>query len=124
MIGSIPGVKLPLGCNMAGVTESSRTAKSPAESRTEYNSEIIHVTSYHRRDFDLLVARINTRDHGRIRTSLLQTISYDLILGNIQILPLKTIREIISCLIFGPYLTFVMSIVVHNRPYEQPAATR
>lgn len=37
--------------------------------------EIIRVTSYNRRDFDLAVARTNLRDHEKVRSSLLRPIS-------------------------------------------------
>jgi hypothetical protein len=71
--------------------ESGKTATSTYKSEME----VIRVTSYHRRDFDLAVARINPHDHSQVRSSLLRIIrATTSTLGNLQSLPLEIVYEI------------------------------
>ena len=65
---------------------------------THHNS-IIRVASYHRKDFELAVVRINPHDHERIHTSILQpTRAPAASLGRLDILPLEILHEICQLL--------------------------
>lgn len=69
--------------------------------------EVIRVTSYHRCDFDLAVARTNPCHHDQIRRSLLQTINVtSSTLGNLHLLPLEIVYEIRSLLDIQSLLSF------------------
>ncbi|KAJ9486757.1 hypothetical protein VN97_g6576 [Penicillium thymicola] len=83
--------------------ELGQTATSTYKSEME----VIRVTSYHRRDFDLAVARTNPDDHNQIRSSLLRTIrATSPTLGNLQSLPLEIIYEICYLLDIRSLLNF------------------
>ncbi|OOF92495.1 hypothetical protein ASPCADRAFT_55460 [Aspergillus carbonarius ITEM 5010] len=75
--------------------ELDKAAASPYEYEGAPEMEIIRVGSYHRRDFDLAVARTNSRDHDQVRSWLLRSINaIPSRLGNLQILPFEIIYEI------------------------------
>ncbi|KAI2822907.1 hypothetical protein CBS63078_6805 [Aspergillus niger] len=60
-------------------------------------NEIIELTSYHRRDFDLAVIRINPHDHEHARSSIsqpLEPLSTSTGLGQLQLLHLELIHEV------------------------------
>ncbi|KAL4941714.1 hypothetical protein BDV06DRAFT_212422 [Aspergillus oleicola] len=87
--------------------ESDNAAASPYEPEKEAEMEVIRVTSYHRRDFDLAVARTNPRQHDQVRRSLLRTINAtSSTLGNLQILPLEIVYEICFLLDIQSLLSF------------------
>lgn len=65
----------------------------------EHHNGIIRVASYHRKDFDLAVIKINPRDHERIRTSLAQPARVPATnLGRLGVLPLEMLHEICQLL--------------------------
>ena len=69
--------------------------------------EVIHIASYHRRDFDLAVARTNPRDHNQVRGSLLRAIrTTSSTLGALGLLPLEIIYEICYLLDIRSLLNF------------------
>nr|XP_003188766.1 hypothetical protein ANI_1_2526074 [Aspergillus niger CBS 513.88] len=75
--------------------ESGKVAASPCEFERAPGMEILRVCSYHRHDFDLAVARTNSRDHDQVRSSLLRSINATSSgLGHLQILPLEIVYEI------------------------------
>ncbi|KAF3028383.1 hypothetical protein E8E15_004270 [Penicillium rubens] len=87
--------------------------------------EVIRVTSYHRRDFDLAVARINPHDHSQVRSSLLRIIrATTSTLGNLQSLPLEIVYEICYLLDIRSLFNFrhvnrrAQQIVRGTRGYE------
>jgi hypothetical protein len=75
--------------------ELAKTAASAYVSERGHEMGIIRVTSYHRCDFDLAVARTNPHDHNQVRSSLLRTIhTTSLTLGSLQPLPLKILYKV------------------------------
>ena len=54
--------------------ESGKAAAPLSETENLDSIEIIRVALYHRRVFDLAVARTNPRDHEKVRSSLLRPI--------------------------------------------------
>ncbi|QQK42942.1 Cyclin-like F-box [Penicillium digitatum] len=105
--------------------ESGKAAASPYECEKVHEIDIISIASYHRRDFDLAVARTNRRDHEKVRSSLLRTISTtSSTLGNLQSLPLEIVYEICFLLDIRSLLNFrhanrrAQQIVRVTRGYE------
>ncbi|RJE24998.1 hypothetical protein PHISCL_02649 [Aspergillus sclerotialis] len=87
--------------------------------------EIIRIASYHRRDFDLAVARTNPRDHDQVRGALLRAIrTMSSTLGNLELLPLEIIHEICYLIDIRSLLNFrhvnrrAQQIVRGTRGYE------
>jgi hypothetical protein len=70
--------------------ELGKTAASTFKSEME----VIRVTLYHRRDFDLAVARTKPDDHNQVRSPLLRTVCATSTLGDLETLPLEIIYEI------------------------------
>ncbi|PIG79057.1 hypothetical protein AARAC_008065 [Aspergillus arachidicola] len=63
------------------------------------DDDILRVASYHRRDFDLAVIRINPRELEQIRNSLLRVDRpASTNLGDLDVLPLEILHEIFSSL--------------------------
>ena len=64
-----------------------------------HHNDIIRVASYHRKDFELAVIRINPLDHERIRASILQPACAPATsLGRLDFLPLEMLHEICQLL--------------------------
>ncbi|KAL4801335.1 hypothetical protein ASPSYDRAFT_722281 [Aspergillus sydowii CBS 593.65] len=91
----------------------------------EFEMEAIRVTSYHRPDFDLAVARTNPRHHDQVCRSLLRTINaISSTLGNLQVLPPEIVYEICVLLDIQSLLSFrhvnsrAQQIVRTTRGYE------
>lgn len=105
--------------------ESDNATSFSYEPEKESEIEVIRVTSYHRRDFDLAVARTNPCHHDQVRRSLLRTINaISSTLGNLQALPLEIVYEICVLLDIQSLLSFrhvnrrAQQIVRTTRGYE------
>ncbi|KAI3011029.1 hypothetical protein CBS147346_1230 [Aspergillus niger] len=75
--------------------EKEQTRPSHFEDIPE--NEIIELASYHRRDFDLAVIRINPHDHEHVRSSIsqpLESLSTSTGLGKLELLHLELIHEV------------------------------
>lgn len=62
--------------------------------------DIIRICTYHRRDFDLAVTRLNPRVHDAVRDSLARPFNRPAVktLGRMQALPVEILFEILLCL--------------------------
>ena len=62
--------------------------------------DTIRVCTYHRRDFDLAVTRLNPRVHDAVPDSLARPFNCPAVktLGQMQILPVEILFEILLCL--------------------------
>ncbi|GKZ32522.1 hypothetical protein AbraIFM66950_001991 [Aspergillus brasiliensis] len=75
--------------------DPSKSQTNTSQFKNIPEDEFIQLTSYHRRDFDLAVIRINPRDHKHVRKSLTQTLEApSSSLGQLDILHLELIHEI------------------------------
>ncbi|OJJ32238.1 hypothetical protein ASPWEDRAFT_61976 [Aspergillus wentii DTO 134E9] len=60
-----------------------------------HGNEIIHMASYHRRDFDLAVINVDTHDDEQIRDSILEPVrAPSATLGSLECLPLEVVHKI------------------------------
>lgn len=85
--------------------ESGNAAASSYGSEKEPEMEVIRATSYHRRDFDLAVAKTNPRHHDQ--GAPLRTINAtSSTLGSLQILPLEVVYELCFLLDIRSLLSF------------------
>lgn len=101
----------------------AREAKSEIRTHQDVQrADIIHIASYHMRDFDLAVARTNPGENTQIRHSLLQSyIDTSSTLGNLESLPLEILHEI--CLLLDIRSLFNFRHVNH-RAQQIVRATR
>ncbi|KAM5473565.1 hypothetical protein MauCBS54593_002361 [Microsporum audouinii] len=70
--------------------------------------DIIRVSTYHRRDFDLAVIRLNPRGHEAVRGSMAHPFNHAAIttLGRMQILPVEILHEILLLLDMRSFFVF------------------